>query len=716
MSDAVNRSVAPDVPLPSAPPRFRREGRAWQLALDSLADLRHALDLDDALWVANSAPAATLATDPVFLKWLDADQDGRIRQDAVRAAIRWLLEHLHPEPLGRPGETTLALEAIRPDGAESKRLLTAARKVARRFGDAHAATVTLDQVREIIRQFEAGGLDRPGVVRPEGASGPARELIEDVLATLDTAGASPAAGITLDQLERFLSDARRYLAWLDESHLAAGADRTPLLPLGADTPAGYELFQHLAPRLDHFFALCDAVRFSLARPGALLPGAEAGPPADWNEPQTVQTLLQRAPVAWPVADGRLDFNAALNPYWREALEAFRQKVLAPLLGESPSGLDATQWQRVKRAFAPYADWLARQPATPISRVAAERLRRYLAEPDLVEEVRARLRDSHATAFDLDNLRRLEKLILFQAHLLRLANSFVNVSDLYHPDRRALFEMGTLIMDGRRFTFSVKVTDRALHARFSNASNLFVLYAEITGQNGAKLYEVAVPVTAGSKGTLQVDKWGTFIDCEGRHCNARIVHIVENPISIREAVAAPFKRLGRALVARFGERSAEEEKKLEAAATQTLVGGAPATTAPDKRPAWPWLANPGGMVAGGGIAVAALGSSLAFITKTLSELHWTAVVASLLGAVAAVIAPVTIVALVKLAGRDLSCMLEGSGWGINARMALTRKLAATFTHRPQPLLFALKARARRRRGWWLALLALGLSVIVWFWCH
>jgi tellurite resistance protein len=40
--------------------------------------------------------------------------------------IRWLLEHLHPEPLGRPAQPPKALEAIRAEGAESKRLLSAA--------------------------------------------------------------------------------------------------------------------------------------------------------------------------------------------------------------------------------------------------------------------------------------------------------------------------------------------------------------------------------------------------------------------------------------------------------------------------------------------------------------------------------------------------------------------------------------------------------------
>jgi hypothetical protein len=90
---------------------------------------------------------------------------------------------------------------------------------------------------------------------------------------------------------------------------------------------------------------------------------------------------------------------------------------------------------------------------------------------------------------------------------------------------------------------------------------------------------------------------------------------------------------------------------------------------------------GGVLAGGGIAVAALGSSLAFITKTLAGLSTMAVLSGILGALAAVIVPTIIIAWLKLRARDLSAILEGSGWAINARMSLTRRLARYFTHRP-----------------------------------
>jgi hypothetical protein len=690
-------------------PNFRRQGGAWQLSLESMSDLRHALDLDDALWVANSAPLSTFAADPVFLRCLDQDGDGRFRVDAIRAAIRWFLDHLEPEPLGQPGDDTLKLEAIRPAGPDSAKLIVAARKVVRRY-TADATAVSLEQVRQIIRQVEEGGLDHPGLVRPKAATATqVRELIEDILVTLSQGGSNPPpAGITLGQLERFLAEGRVYLDWLDEPRTAGEPAMADLMPLGEASMNAFDLFTIVAPRIDHYFALCDAVRFNLACVKTLGTAREGSQSPDWNDPEAVRAFVMNAPVAWPTPEGRLDFSAALNPHLREPMEAFRRAVLEPLLGAKLSHLDAEQWQRVKQIFVPHAEWRARQPASFLGSIPVERLRRYLDRKELADQVRTLLADSHHTSFDLQNLRRLEKLILFQIHLVRLANSFVNFSDLYHPDRSALFEMGTLIMDGRRFTFSVKVADRALHARFSNASNMFVLYAEITGDNAAKLYEVAVPVTAGTKGTLQVDKWGTFLDRQGRTFNARIVQVVENPISLREAIAAPFKRLGRALMARFGEKSLEEEKRLELLTTQALASSSPAANQADRRPGLPLLANPGGVLAGGGIAIAALGSSLAFITRTLSELEWTTIIAALLGAVAAVVVPVGLVAVIKLAGRDLSGMLEGSGWGINARMALTRTLAGTFTRRPRPLFSTPKPRARKRLWILLVLLALALA--------
>jgi len=142
---------------------------------------------------------------------------------------------------------------------------------------------------------------------------------------------------------------------------------------------------------------------------------------------------------------------------------------------------------------------------------------------------------------LDNIRELERLILYQAYILPLVNSFVSFPNLYDPENRALFEMGTLVMDGRHFTLAVKVLDRDHHVQSSIASNIFVMYLEVYGINGEKRYEVAVPITSGNRGNIRLNKWGIFNDVNGEEWHARVVQIIENPISITEAMVLPLKK-------------------------------------------------------------------------------------------------------------------------------------------------------------------------------
>ena len=95
-----------------------------------------------------------------------------------------------------------------------------------------------------------------------------------------------------------------------------------------------------------------------------------------------------------------------------------------------------------------------------------------------------------------------------------------------------------------------------------------------------------------------------------------------------------------------------------------------------------MAGMGGMVASGGIAVAALGSSFAFIGKTLSEMSLRALLATFGALAAAILLPVLISALSKLSSRDLSPLLEASGMAMNRRIRLTRAQARAFTVNPR----------------------------------
>ena len=142
-----------------------------------------------------------------------------------------------------------------------------------------------------------------------------------------------------------------------------------------------------------------------------------------------------------------------------------------------------------------------------------------------------------------------------------------------------------------------------------------------------------------------------------------------------------------------------EEKLDAAGSEAVIGVQAAFA--KKQPASQVPAAPsgqvlGGLLAGGGIALAALGSSAAFVVKTFASLTWQSTLAGILAAVAAVAVPASLVAHLKLRRRDLSAIPKASGWAINARMRLTRRQADYFTCVPgYP-----SGRAERRPLWGL----------------
>ena len=219
---------------------------------------------------------------------------------------------------------------------------------------------------------------------------------------------------------------------------------------------------------------------------------------------------------------------------------------------------------------PYRDWRALKPDGAVEKLSPEKMEQYIADPIFADGVKTLNEKSHQTAFVLDNIREVERLILYQANILPLVNSFVSFPNLYDPGQRALFEMGTLVMDGRHFTLAVKVLDRERHVESSTASNIFVMYLEVYGHNKEKLYEVAVPVTSGDRGNIRLNKWGIFNHVNGLEYHTRVVQIIENPISIFEAMIHPFVRVAQSFMQRLDQVSAKTEEKVKRGCLQEMA--------------------------------------------------------------------------------------------------------------------------------------------------
>lgn len=687
---------------------FQRFGRTHHLRLADAGDLRHVIDLDEAHWVATSAPVDTLRGDAAFLSLVDADGCGRIRASELKQAIAWLLAHLRDTTGIAQRSTDLRIDAISLDGDEGRLIHQLAQKMLASLGAAEAGRISLDQIRRIKSRVENMAVSEAGVALPQATDDPdVRRFMADVIAI--TAGAphpSGQPGVGSAQIARFVAQVKAYLDWQARGTSPDDAASSELLPLGARTGDAYGLLVKMREKVNQYFGQCEAVAFNEQLASRIPPGDADFHQADMNDPESIRALIRQAPLAPPRPDRTLDLNDSINHHYAAALDELRTGVLEPVLGAPVLQLTESQWRQVKSQFAPYEAWLSSKPSDAVAALDREKLEAY-CEPAPADAARALINRSHETAFQLDKIRIVEKLALYQAHMLDLANNYVSFPALYDVDDRAMFEMGTLVMDGRRFNLAMKAANRAEHAKVARGSNMFVLYVKLSRKGSTALTEMAMPVTSGGKGNLAVGKRGIFEDVDGLQWDAQVVQMIENPIGLGEAITAPFKRIGKLVGAKIEQITGTAEKGLDQATQQAIdrvedgsKGGAPAQQQQQVVQTRGIMA--GSVLAGGGLALAAVGSALAYIGAIVTE-HGFMVLLIVGGGVLAVIVPSVLLSYLKLRRRDLSAILEGAGWAINARMRLTRAQSVQFTRRPA---YPPGARGvRNRRHWLITVIAL-----------
>jgi hypothetical protein len=85
-----------------------------------------------------------------------------------------------------------------------------------------------------------------------------------------------------------------------------------------------------------------------------------------------------------------------------------------------------------------------------------------------------------------------------------------------------------------------------------------------------------------------------------------------------------------------------------------------------------------MFMGISVAIAALGSALAFIAKAVGEMSASQRVTALVVVLVVLLGPIVLAGVLKLLRQDMGPIIEGCGWAVNKSMRLTRKLRRQFT--------------------------------------
>ncbi len=174
---------------------------------------------------------------------------------------------------------------------------------------------------------------------------------------------------------------------------------------------------------------------------------------DYSNPEAIRERLRIAPLATPTAEGVLTLAEGVNELYRGAINALRTQVIVPLFGEEATTLTEAQWREILAKFASYEKWFKAKPTTVLEPLGVDKLRTYL-EASHDAALRALIAADKAAASEIQQLQNLEKLILYHQWLFEFVNNYVSLPRLFDVERRAMFEMGTLVLWGREFTFSL----------------------------------------------------------------------------------------------------------------------------------------------------------------------------------------------------------------------------------------------------------------------
>ncbi len=678
---------------------FDRYGRTYQLRLKTADDLAQVPELDVSHWIALSAPVAGLNCDREFLDFVDVDNNQRIRTDEITGAVRYLLERLADPSQVCKGTDRIGLAWIDASHPHGQQLLDTAEYILEALGNEDARSVDLDCL-ETFRSWLSGSvINGDGIITPVACeTDRVRQFVKDVIARIggreDLTG---RVGIGEADMQDFLSEARAYLEWISAADLPDGEEqKTDVMPLGSSTHAAFSALEAVRRKVDDFFLRCHALQFGHSSGVQQPAGALSQPLDEFGHFESLKAHLEDCTLAPPTPEAVLDLGGPLNPVYVDRVRALQEMVLEPVLGGGAC-LEPQQWEQVKALFAPHQAWLSGKKGASVEGLDRSVLRSYLGD-DCVDAVRQLLARDRDVARRLEDARELKRLLLYHKLLLPLVNNFVSFPDLYHGDRRALFEMGSLVVDGRWFNFAVRVDNRSEHAELARSSGMYVMYVELTQVAQDTKLTVAVPATSGTVGNLGVGKRGIFYDTAGRHYDARVVQIIENPISFREALFAPFVRLGRFVAGKIEAMSGLAQKELEGKVgrmTDQVQAGVQQTVREG-----PQLAPPPSsgqtatdnaaraatsrrdLLVGASVSIAALSSAFAYVTGKLSEMMGQPrlLAYAVLALVLVVSVPTALAAAIKLSRRDLSSILEGCGWAINARMRLNRRQRHQFTQK------------------------------------
>jgi len=654
--------------------RFFRAGGFDQVLLENGADLLALKELDQKLWVALSCPTRGIEFDTSTLDMIDSDADARVRANDVLAAIAWAGGLLRNADLLVHGSDSLLLADIDDSSEEGKQLLASARHILKSLGKADAMEITMAEMAD-IGKFVAGlEFNGDGVIAPNQLEqGTLRTTVEDIVKCCGSVpDMSGEIGINQEITDRFFSEAAAYADWQ-----GSGENDAAITALGDQPQAAAEAFYAAKGKINDYFTRCQLAAYDVRAAVPLSRSAEDYQQLAAQNLSAQNLEMANFPLATVAADKALPLVSGINPGWQAQVQNLREKVIVPLLGQQES-LSLQNWLALCARFVPFEAWQADKPANCVEQLGIVRVREILTSQDkaAIDDL---IKQDKAVETEVNAIRSVEKLLRYKRDLFTLVNNFVSFRNFYTRRDKAIFQVGTLFLDGRSCELSVRVEDVAKHAGFASMSGVCLVYCDCVRNGGTEKMSIAAAFTAGDSDYLMVGRNGIFYDRKGQDWDASIVRIIDHPISIRQAFWSPYKKLIKNISEQLQKLAASKSAAVEDKMLKAAVDNSKAVAAPPAPLKPPFdVGKFAGIFAAIGLAIGAIGGILASVVGGLLGLKLWQMPLAMIGLMLLISGPSMVLAWFKLKKRSLAPILDANGWAINARARINIPFGTSLT--------------------------------------
>ena len=687
--------------------KFSTIGGKNRVNIKSGEDIKHLGELDQKLWTVLSSPVTGLEFDAKTLKMLDSNNDGRIHVHEVVKAAEWITSVIKDPDMLLKKEDTLPLSAFNTDNPDGARLLASAKQILKNLG-LKKDSISVADADDSVAIFAKTGLNGDGIITVQSTKDEElQKTIEACVASMGgKADRSGLMGADADSLEAFYKALADYSAWQKKA-----ADDKSIFAFGDNTATVYDIVNQIKAKVADYFMRCKLASFHAGSVTALdVSVARIETISDKDLSQCADEISSY-PLA-RVSDSRmLPIDARINPVWQATFSKLNKLALEKEF-EGASEISEEQWNAFVAKLAPYEAWLGEKAGAEVEALGLDQVNAIL-KADRKAELLKLIDDDKALESESLSIDEVAKLLHLYRDFYTFLCNFVSFRDFYDPEGKAIFQAGELYIDERCCELCIKVPDMGPHATATSLSGMYILYCNCVDKITGNTMIIAAVMTDGDVADLREGKHGLFYDRKGVEWDATVFKIIDNPISIRQAFWAPYRKIGRYIETTIEKRAAEKDSKVMADMTAKVDNAGKDAGVEKKKPFD--IATFAGIFAAIGLAVGAILDAITDMSKSVSDWTWWKWLILVAVIMLVISGPSMILAWLKIRKRNLSPLLNANGWAINASVKVNMTFGATLTEigksplKAEPDPFADKAPWWKKLIYWL--IGLGLVFLI-----